>query len=310
LKCGNGLNNKNQQFSMVNYSITDLEKITGIKAHTIRIWEKRYNVVKPERTDTNIRFYSDEDLKRLLNISMLNRYGYRISSIVKMSSSELNRAIIDISESSADQNLQIEHMVVAMIELNEEKFEKVLSVCLIKLGFERTITDIIYPFLEKIGILWLVGTINPAHEHFITSLIRQKLISAIDGLVITPTSNSKKFVLFLPPNEMHELSLLFYWYIIKKTGHRVMYFGQSMPVENLKTIAEIQKPDYVLTIITTSLTDEQYSRLIHNMSESVPDVTFMVTGLQTREHSIELPANIRILNDAEEFKDFLRRISN
>jgi MerR family transcriptional regulator, light-induced transcriptional regulator len=122
---------------MVNYSITDLEKITGIKAHTIRIWEKRYNVVTPERTTTNIRYYSDNDLKKLLNISMLNRYGYRISSIVKMSSDELSKKVMDISEGSTNHDIQIEHLIVAMMELNEEKFEKVLSNALIKIRFRK-----------------------------------------------------------------------------------------------------------------------------------------------------------------------------
>jgi DNA-binding transcriptional MerR regulator len=282
---------------MVNYSITDLEKITGIKAHTIRIWEKRYDIVKPERTSTNIRYYSDNDLKKLLNISMLNRYGYRISSIVKMSTDELNGKVMDISETSTDYILQIEHLIVAMMELNEDKFEKVLSNSLIKLGFENTVTNIIYPFLEKIGILWLVGTINPAHEHFIVSLIRQKLIAAIDGLMVTPAEKARKFLLFLPPDEMHELSLLYYWYILKKKGHRVIYFGQSLPLDDLKTISEIQNPDYVISVITTAQTLEQYRQLINTLSRVLPETKILLTGLQTREHDIMLPGNISIIDN-------------
>jgi MerR family transcriptional regulator, light-induced transcriptional regulator len=290
---------------MVNYSITDLEKITGIKAHTIRIWEKRYNVVNPERTATNIRYYSDNDLKKLLNISMLNRYGYRISSIVKMSSEELGRKVMEISENSTDQNLQIEHLIVAMMELNEDKFEKVLSNSLIKIGFESTLTRIIYPFLERIGILWLVGTINPAQEHFITNLIRQKLISAIDGLMVTPALPAKRFLLFLPPNELHELSLLFYWYILKKMGHKVIYFGQSLPVEDLKTISTIKLPDFVLTVITTAQTSEQFQKLVNSISSNLPEVQILLAGLQTREHHIQLPANTGIISDGEDLVQHL-----
>lgn len=291
---------------MVNYSITDLEKITGIKAHTIRIWEKRYNVVNPERTATNIRYYSDNDLKKLLNISMLNRYGYRISSIVKMSSEELGRKVMEISENSTDQNLQIEHLIVAMMDLNEDKFEKVLSNSLIKIGFESTLTRIIYPFLERIGILWLVGTINPAQEHFITNLIRQKLISAIDGLMVTPAIPAKRFLLFLPPNELHELSLLFYWYILKKMGHKVIYFGQSLPVEDLKTISTIKLPDFVLTVITTAQTTEQYQKLVNSISSNLPEVQILLAGLQTREHHIQLPPNTSIISDDE---DLMQQLS-
>ncbi|MBE0662179.1 MAG: MerR family transcriptional regulator [Bacteroidales bacterium] len=290
---------------MVNYSITDLEKITGIKAHTIRIWEKRYRVVTPERTTTNIRYYSDNDLKRLLNISMLNRYGYRISSIVKMSTDELSKKVMDISESSNDYNLQIEHLIVSMMELNEEKFEKVLSNALIKLGFENAVTGIIYPFLEKVGILWLVGTINPAQEHFIVNLIRQKIIAAIDGLMVTPSPEAKKFILFLPPGELHELSLLFSWYMLKKHGHKVLYFGQSLPIEDLKKVSQIQAPDYMLTVITAAQTNEQYLYLINTLSRGLPDVVIFITGLQTREHLISLPENIILLENPSDIPDFI-----
>lgn len=290
---------------MVNYSITDLEKITGIKAHTIRIWEKRYSVVTPERTTTNIRYYSDNDLKRLLNISMLNRYGYRISSIVKMSKEELSKIVMDISESSNDYSLQIEHLIVAMMELNEEKFEKVLSNALIKLGFENTVTGIIYPFLEKVGVLWLVGTINPAQEHFIVNLIRQKIIAAIDGLMVTHSPDAKKFILFLPPGEMHELSLLFFWYTLKKNGHKVIYFGQSLPIEDIVKMGQIQAPDYMLTVITAAQTYDQYLNLINTLSNDLRDVKIFVSGLQAREHVIRQPENIILLQNPRDIIDFI-----
>lgn len=290
---------------MVNYSITDLEKITGIKAHTIRIWEKRYNVVTPERTTTNIRYYSDDDLKKLLNISMLNRYGYRISSIVKMSSEELSNKVMDISESSTDHDLQIENLIVAMMELNEEKFEKVLSNTLIKLGFEKTITGVIYPFLEKIGVLWLVGTINPAQEHFITNLIRQKIVAAIDGLIVTPTPEAKRFMLFLPPDELHELSLLYYWYNLKKSGNKVIYFGQSLPIDDLKNVAKIQAPDYLLTVITTAITHNQYTNLINSISQTLPETIIFISGLQTREHSMMMPSNVKVIEDYNDLTHYL-----
>ncbi len=282
---------------MVNYSITDLEKITGIKAHTIRIWEKRYNVVTPERTATNIRCYSDEDLKRLLNISMLNRFGFRISNIVRMSPEELGKKVMDISEYSLNQDIMIEQMIVAMMELNEEKFEKILTNALIKHGFEQTITSVLYPFLERIGILWLVGTITPAQEHFIVNLIRQKIISAIDGLVVTPRTDAKKFILFLPPGELHELSLLFHWYTLKKMGHKVIYFGQSLPVETLKMVSESFSPDYILTVLTTALTPEQYHSLISTLSNDHRALNILISGLQTREHAMNLPPNVIILEN-------------
>ncbi len=280
---------------MVSYSITDLEKITGIKAHTIRIWEKRYKVFNPKRTATNIRCYTDDDLKRLMNISLLNRYGLRISNIVTMSQEELNQKVIDITENTSSHNMIIEQMIVAMMEFNEDKFEKVLTSALIKSNFEQTVTNVIYPFLERIGILWLVGTITPAQEHFIVNLIRRKMIAAIDGLMETPVKDAKKFLLFLPAGEFHELSLLFYWYNLKKMGHKVIYLGQSLPVDNLRLFTKTQQPDYILTVLTTALNPEQYESLISTFANDFSKQTVLISGLQTREHTIDLPSNISIL---------------
>jgi MerR family transcriptional regulator, light-induced transcriptional regulator len=181
---------------------------------------------------------------------------------------------------------------------------------LLKLGFESTVTSVVYPFLEKIGVLWLVGTINPAQEHFIVNLIRQKLIAAIDGLMVTPSIHALKFVLFLPPNELHELSLLHYWYILKKMGHKVLYFGQSLPVEDLKTVAHLQSPDYMLTVITAAQTHDQYKTLINSFSSTLPGTKVFITGLQTRENIIGLPENIIQIENAEELFEIIAEKEN
>ena len=201
---------------MIKYSIKDLEKLTGIKAHTIRMWEKRYKFLMPERTLTNIRFYSDQDLRSFLNISILNRNGYKISRIVKMKSTEINKKILEITENVHDFDNQVESLIVAMSELDEMKFDKILTTSIIKLGLENTVTQIIYPFFEKIGVLWQIGTINPGQEHFVSNLIRQKLIIAIDGQYDTLAADAKLFLLFLPDGEYHEIGLLYSHYLIKK----------------------------------------------------------------------------------------------
>ncbi|NLN94750.1 MAG: MerR family transcriptional regulator [Bacteroidales bacterium] len=290
---------------MVSYSITDLEKITGIKAHTIRIWEKRYKVFNPKRTATNIRCYTDDDLKLLMNISLLNRYGLRISNIVTMSQEELNQKVMDITENTSSHNMMIEQMIVAMMEFNEDKFEKVLTNSLIKSNFEQTVTNVIYPFLERIGILWLVGTITPAQEHFIVNLIRQKIIAAIDGLIETPGNDAKKFLLFLPAGEFHELSLLFYWYNLKKMGHKVIYLGQSLPVNNLKLFSKVQQPDYIITVLTNALNLEQYESLISTFANDFSKQTVLISGLQIKEHTIDLPSNISILECPDDLYNIL-----
>ena len=276
---------------MIKYSIKDLEKLTGIKAHTIRIWEKRYNVVCPHRTNTNIRFYTDGDLKRLLNVSILNRNGFKISNIVRLSKEEINLSVMETSGSSLNFESQIENLVIAMIDLDEIKFERAISNSILKLGFEDTITNIIYPFLEKIGILWLIGTINPAHEHFITNLIRQKLIIAIDAENTSLLPYSKTFVLFLPEGELHELNLLFYSFLIKKRGHRVIYLGQSLPVEDLQQVRLIAHPDFLVTTITSALSGKELQLYIKSLSGLFPDLTILLGGNQI----IELP-ELRIKN--------------
>ncbi len=268
---------------MIKYSIKDLEKLTGIKAHTIRIWEKRYNIVSPLRTTTNIRFYSDGDLKRLLNVSILNRNGFKISNIVRLSRDEINQSVMEASARFVNWESQIENLIIAMIDLDENKFEKSISNSIMKLGFDETVSGIIYPFLEKVGLLWQIGTINPAHEHFITNLIRQKLIIAIDAENKSLRPNSKTFILFLPEGELHELSLLFYSFLIKKRGHRVIYLGQNLPVEDLQHVNLIVHPDFLVTVVTAAITRQELVNYIQNLADHFPDQTILLGGNQIME---------------------------
>ncbi len=293
---------------MIRYSINDLEKITGIKAHTIRIWEKRYKVVSPERTETNIRYYNDEDLKKLLNISTLNKHGFKISEIVKMGNDRLCEKIVEISNASSDYESYINNLIISMIELDEDKFEKVLSSAIIKMGFEKTITHVIYSFLEKVGILWQVGTINPAQEHFITNLIRQKIIIAIDGQDNHPKADAKTFLLFLPENELHEMGLLFFTYIIKKAGHRVIYLGQSVPLKDLLEVIKIRNADYIITYFVAAFEPRSIPEYLMSISEGFNHKDIFIAGYQVKQITEKLPGNIKSIQDAEEFKSYLNRL--
>ncbi|HYG20395.1 MAG TPA: MerR family transcriptional regulator, partial [Ohtaekwangia sp.] len=173
---------------MGKYSIKELEQLSGIKAHTIRIWEKRHKLVKPSRTPTNIRFYSDADLKKIINVSLLNSQGMKISRIATLTPEEINQKVLALSETTSDAAIHMDQMVVTMIDLDEASFERVLSNLILRYGFEKSITDIVFPFLEKIGVLWQTQNITPAHEHFISNLIRQKIIVAIDSLSLVPST--------------------------------------------------------------------------------------------------------------------------
>src|ERR671913_1413953 len=237
---------------MGQYSIKELEQLSGIKAHTIRIWEKRHKIIEPSRTATNIRFYSDLDLKKIINVSLLNTYGIKISKIADMSLDDVNKKVLELSELQNDKGVHIDQMVIAMLDMEEELFEKILNNLIVRFGFEKTITEIIYPFLEKIGILWQTENITPAHEHFISHLIRQKLIVAIDALPI-PGKEAPRVVLFLPEGELHEIGLLFSHYVARKYGYRSYYLGQSVPHNDLIVIARQHQPQLLITCITSPL---------------------------------------------------------
>lgn len=293
---------------MAAYSINDLEKITGIKAHTIRIWEKRYEVVQPLRTPTNIRFYSENDLIRLLNISTLNKHGFRISEIVAMSQEEISNKISEFSSSGANFKNHVNNLVLAMLNMDADLFEKVFSGAILKIGFERAITQMVYPLLEKIGIFWQIGTINPGQEHFITNLIRQKLIVAIDRLTHRPIVNHKTFLLFLPEKEYHELGLLFLHYLIRKNGHKSYFLGQNVPSAVLPNICAKTHVDFLVTYLIASLSKKEIPKYMQNLSETFPDKTIFVTGIQVREGNFQLPSNVIAFNTSYELLEIMQSL--
>jgi DNA-binding transcriptional MerR regulator len=289
---------------MIKYSIKDLEKITGIKAHTIRIWEKRYGIVEPLRTQTNIRFYSDEDLRHLMNVAILNKYGYKISNIKGMSSEEIGKCVLDLTHQDLDNEYQVDNLVMSMIEMDEQRFDKIITSAIIKFGFEYTFENLLYKFLEKIGILWQVGAVNPAQEHFITHLIRQKLIMAIDGQQEV-LNGYKTFLLFLPENEYHELGLLYMHYLIRKAGHKVIYLGQNIPLLNLKNVFEIHQVDYLLTSIASHLPTETITEILQELDLLCKDRRILIGGNCFHSTGFVLPDNYTAFSSVIEFSDFL-----
>ena len=292
---------------MSTYSIKDLEQLSGIKAHTLRIWEQRYNLLNPKRTDTNIRFYDDEDLKLILNVALLNDNGYKISKIASMDSEEMRAEVMKLTERTLTHDDQIHALTICMIELDEERFDKVLSTNILKLGFEQTMMNIIYPFMSKIGVLWQTGAINPAHEHFISNLVRQKLIVAIDGQMAS--GEGKKFLLFLPEGELHEISILFASYLIKSKGNRVIYLGQNTPKEDLLTVYNIHQAEYLLTVITTSPSSEYAQEYINELSTLFQKAQILVTGYQVIGQDLIMPPNVRLMNYLRDIKDLLEELN-
>jgi len=280
---------------MSHYSIRDLERLTGIKAHTIRIWEKRYGLIEPERTNTNIRAYCDAELKKLLNISILNRNGVKISKLVNLSPEEIAQNISKLNDSPADTESYLENLVLAMIEFDEQKFEKILSHAIIQMGFEDTIIHIVSPFFIRVGIMWQTGTINPAQEHFVSNLIRQKLFVAIDSQMSGDSTNMKTFLLYLPEGELHELNLIFSNYMIRKRGHRVIYLGPNVPFNDLVEIDRFKPSDYLMTSIITAISQIDLKKYLQKLSLSFPEKTIYVSGEQLSLYTDKFPENIKYL---------------
>lgn len=286
------------------YSIKDLERLSGIKAHTLRIWEQRYSILRPERSQTNIRYYNNRDLKRILNISLLNNNGYKISKIACLKDEDIIREAEKLLNNYSKESDQIENLVLCLMDFNEERFDKTISNSILHFGFENTMEKIVFPFMKQMGNMWQVGMINPVQEHFLSNLIRQKLIAGIDRLLPGQNASPKNCVLFLPNGELHELGLLYINFILKQKGHKCIYLGQSVPLEDLSKIASVTKPDYCIGIITSRLPDISLNDYLSNLSATLPKTKFLLSGRMFFDETepYKLPNNISVFNDFFAFK--------
>ena len=292
------------------YFIKDIENITGIKAYTLRIWEQRYGMLVPKRTDTNIRYYEEDDLKYMMNIAMLNANGYKISRIAEISREEVQSRTLSISENSSSHQSQITALSSAMFDFNEKEFNKVLSINILKLGMEETTVNIIFPFLQHVGVLWLSGTIHVAHEHFITNIIKQRMFVAIDQLNVSPLINAKKFLLFLPNQENHELSLLFASFMLRSRGQKVTYLGTSTPLDDLNKIYKLHNPDVIFCAMNSSNSTMPVQVYIQTLSRNFPNTRILITGSQVvKRRDLKLPSNCQIIGSPADFLVCLDQIT-
>ncbi len=285
---------------MSTYSIKDLEHLSGIKAHTLRIWEQRYGLINPKRSEGNIREYSDNELRLILNVSLLNKSGYKISNIAEMSQSEIEHAVSELLNQNTGRDTLIDALILSMNELNESRFDKTFSNAILHHGFEKAMIQIVLPFLRRIGIMWQVGTITPAQEHFISNLIRQKMIVAIDGLMPSNSGTSLKAVLYLPENELHEIPLLFLYYSLKSRGYQVIYLGQSVPLNDLLSIVEYYKPDQLYSVFTATPDDESIYAHIEILQTKLNNVQCCLSGYQISKNNIKSSNNIVTFNELSE----------
>ncbi len=293
---------------MNKFSIKDIETITGIKSHTIRVWEQRYNLLQTKRSDTNIRYYDDDDLKFLLNVSILNDSGIKISEIVKMTPAEMAEKVEKLSEVENNFTCHIQSLVKNSLELNETEFKKSLVQSVKKIGFEQTIIQVVYPFLHKVGIMWQTGMINPAQEHFATNLIKQRLILAIDSVKPIEIESPKRFLLFLPENEYHEIALLFAYYVIKQHGHKVLYLGQSLSLAYVNEVIESYRPDFIFSILTNSINNSDLQHSVQSFVDFFPNQTILLAGSAMKEYKIKETDNLINLQDVADLLSFLNQV--
>jgi DNA-binding transcriptional MerR regulator len=280
------------------YSIKDLENFSGIKAHTIRIWEQRYHLLNPTRTETGIRTYTDIDLKRILNIATLqNKGGIKISKIAELTEAEVSEKILQLSGGELDFPEHIQALTVAMMDLDEYRFQELSKIITDAYGFENYMLKVIYPFLTRLGTLWLSGSVGPAQEHFITHLIRQKIIAAIDSQMGKPQPNAKKFLLYLPEGELHEIGLLFASYLIRARKHSAIYLGQSLPFDELCLAYEIHQPDYVFSVFTTEPAQDALPAYVAQLDQHLPNAKILLTGYNVLHSPEPIPARIQLIKD-------------
>jgi len=282
---------------MAEYKIKDIEILTGIKAHTIRIWEKRYGVLNPERTDTQIRTYNDQDLSYLLNIRLLNKNGHKISRIAELDKDEVHRLVWDI-KMSRNINFTEEKLILSLLHTDEQLFTETLQIVIDEKGLARTFSEDLIPFLDRIGVMWLVNSISAAQEHFISNLIRQKIIAAIDKQEI-PADKSNPIMLYLPEHDWHDIGLLFYQYLLRSKGLHTVYLGQSLPYDSLLDCIKRIQPKAIISSWLTSIDKDFLITYFKQLQQDAPNVMLLAGGAQINLHSPALHGCVTEIKSSE-----------
>lgn len=278
------------------YQISDLERLSGIKAHTIRIWEKRFEIIHPNRTDTNIRLYNDAQLKKLLNIATLINAGLKISKIAALSEAALKEEVRNCHVESEEETKFVYYtngLIEAMLDFDEAAFNQILQLVINKNGFYDAVKDFIFPFLNKTGLLWSIGKTIPAQEHFASMIIKRLILKQIQNLPLP--SNKSNILLFLPANEWHELGLLFAEFIIRNAGFRTINLGQNVPFQDIAYVIEKTNPIKLLTFLTSNDNEQYFASLNQLLKQKFKETTCFLAGNQSRIERLQHYSNIKVL---------------
>lgn len=283
---------------MEEFSIKDLERLSGINAHTIRIWERRYNLIEPDRTDTNRRRYSDNDLRRIINVAILNRNGIKISKIARLGDAGIDGKVAELLTAPASASTEVDTLIIAMLALDRKAITDIIDRSVKRRGFSETVTEIFFPFMVRTGSMWQTGTINPGYEHFMTNIFRSSLICAIESIQEEPGPGAKRVLLYLPENELHELAILLYAYLIRKAGNEILYLGQMTPLDSVLAISHSWQPHIVVTGSATALPAEPL-KYLKRLSSELSESKIVVAGIFATVKGIEKIRNITPVDTPE-----------
>jgi MerR family transcriptional regulator, light-induced transcriptional regulator len=287
---------------MTTYSIKELGLISGIKPHTIRIWEQRYDLLKPLRSDTNIRRYDDEQLKKLLNVCSLMNAGMKISHIGELNQSqiaiEIDKIIAESFNNESHFNSIVNQIIIATATFDEELFEKIFSNSILRFGLAKTYTNVIYPVLLKVGLMWVKSDILPAQEHFLSNLIKQKLFSSIDSLPL-PKSSDQTWVLFLSVREEHEIGLLFANFILRQNGKKVVYLGSKVPYENIFNVVQKTHATHLYTFFVSKYPADYIGSILTKLRSDFKKNKICVSGKSEYLKHVELVKSVIWIKDID-----------
>lgn len=289
---------------MQHFTIKDIENLTGIKAHTLRIWEQRYDLFIAKRKISKHRIYDNDDLKQLLRIAFLYHLGWKISKIALLNTEQITEEINKAGINSRDHKTFILQMIEAAIEFNEEAFIAIIDEVTVKLGFEKCITEVCYPYLQRIGMLWVTNHIIPAQEHFSSYIIQNKIIAETDKL--KTITNPPSLLLFSPKGEHHELPLLFIYYLLKKNGWSVIYLGGSIEKNIINQFSNDSRIEYLFLHIITNFTGWDADVYFEDICRSFPTKTIVVTGAITQQLQRNF-INLKILKTDNDIYKFVER---
>lgn len=289
---------------MTLYSIRDLEHLSGIKAHTIRIWEKRYRLLDPDRSETNIRSYSDEDVRKILNVAMLVKNGYKISNVAEYDDTKLQAEVLRLGAQAHDSSRFTDQLLFETVNLKVDGFIEVLDKIIAEYGFDKTIQNVVFPYLERIGVLWQAGSIFTAHEHFVSNIIRARLIG--ETIKVEGKTSGNAALFFLREGEWHEMGLLYSNYLAAKSGLKCVYLGQSLPFSDLANLVVNSQFAFVCTSFVQAIEKAELEQYLSNLSMLFNSTRILIFGRQVSLLKPQIPANVSVIRN---HSDFLKKIS-